>query len=376
MVSASLIVRNEERVLARCLDRLRDAVDEIIVVDTGSEDATKRIARRYTDHVLDFSWCDDFSAARQFAFNQASGQWVMWLDADDVVLGAEHIRSLVTNAPPDISVFYWRYVTDRDQHGNSRCEFWRERCVRNDGTFSWVGRIHEILMPNRPCGSAQSTEVLVEHHPEAARATEKLRRNLNLLELEYAASGSSPAPRLLFYLAREYAAAGNVQKALDAFQQYVSVATWDEERYLAQMAVADLHRGLQQYEQALDAGLQALRIHPRWSDAYFGLARTYYFLGDWEKVVHWTDVGRALPQRDAIHFRNPMDHRFNWIIYYTNALYHIGAVAQAREWTEQALMICPDDEWHRQNLLFFTRAQNTGELQEPELAGHVEEMNG
>ena len=90
MVSVSLcmIVRDEEQVLSRCLDSVREAVDEIVIVDTGSLDRTKEIAWKYTDRVFDFVWRDDFSAARNYAFSRASKEYCMWLDADDVLTPA------------------------------------------------------------------------------------------------------------------------------------------------------------------------------------------------------------------------------------------------------------------------------------------------
>ena len=84
-VSLCMIVKNEEAVLARCLESIKDAVDEIIIVDTGSTDHTKEIAEKYTDLVYDFPWINDFSAARNFSFSKASKDYIMWLDADDVV---------------------------------------------------------------------------------------------------------------------------------------------------------------------------------------------------------------------------------------------------------------------------------------------------
>ena len=80
-----MIVKNEASVLARCLDSVRGAVDEIVIADTGSTDETPAIARRYTDMVYPFAWCDDFSAARNFCFSKATGDYLMWLDADDVL---------------------------------------------------------------------------------------------------------------------------------------------------------------------------------------------------------------------------------------------------------------------------------------------------
>jgi len=75
-ISLCMIVKNEERILARCLDSVKDLVDEIIIVDTGSADATKRIAAEYTDKIYDFTWIDDFSAARNFAFSKASKEYI------------------------------------------------------------------------------------------------------------------------------------------------------------------------------------------------------------------------------------------------------------------------------------------------------------
>lgn len=82
-LSACLIVRDSEEDIAWCLDGLAGEVDEIVVVDTGSQDATKRIARHYTKRVYEFRWQDDFSAARNFALSKARGAWVFFVDSDE-----------------------------------------------------------------------------------------------------------------------------------------------------------------------------------------------------------------------------------------------------------------------------------------------------
>ena len=74
-ISLCMIVKNEEEVLERCLNSLKGLMDEIIIVDTGSTDSTKEIAARYTDKIYDFSWCDDFAAARNFSFSKATQDW-------------------------------------------------------------------------------------------------------------------------------------------------------------------------------------------------------------------------------------------------------------------------------------------------------------
>lgn len=85
-ISVCMIVKNEEEVLARCLACITSFADEIVIVDTGSTDKTKEIAASFTDDVYDFPWCDDFSKARNYSFSKATQDFIMWLDADDVIL--------------------------------------------------------------------------------------------------------------------------------------------------------------------------------------------------------------------------------------------------------------------------------------------------
>lgn len=85
-----MIVRDEEKVLRRCLESVRGLVDEIIIVDTGSVDRTKEIAKEYTDHVYDFEWISDFSAAKNAAIRRATSKWILVLDADEYVIEEGH----------------------------------------------------------------------------------------------------------------------------------------------------------------------------------------------------------------------------------------------------------------------------------------------
>src|SRR6185369_17993776 len=105
-ISAALIVKNEEACLGRCLSSIAGAVDEIDVVDTGSEDRTKEVARRYTDRIFDYAWRNDFAAARNYSFAQVTGDWVFWVDADDVVIGSENIRPMLERADSEWACFY------------------------------------------------------------------------------------------------------------------------------------------------------------------------------------------------------------------------------------------------------------------------------
>ncbi|MDR6883465.1 glycosyltransferase family 2 protein [Bacillus sp. 3255] len=102
LLSLCMIVKNEEKVLDRCLDSVKDLVDEIIIIDTGSTDSTKEIARKYTDKIYDFVWVNDFSAARNEGVAKATGKWILIMDADEYVEQADilHLREMLAKETP------------------------------------------------------------------------------------------------------------------------------------------------------------------------------------------------------------------------------------------------------------------------------------
>ena len=84
-ISLCMIVKNEENTLGNCLSSIEGLFDEINIVDTGSTDRTVEIIKEFTDRIFHFDWIDDFAAARNFSFSKATKEYVMWLDADDIM---------------------------------------------------------------------------------------------------------------------------------------------------------------------------------------------------------------------------------------------------------------------------------------------------
>jgi glycosyltransferase involved in cell wall biosynthesis len=362
-ISACLIVKDEQNTLGRCLESIRDHVDEIVIVDTGSRDQTKAIASGFSARILDYPWRHDFAAARQFSFDHAAGDWVFWVDADDIVHNAARIRSTVEKAPPDVNCFYWKYQAGSDQYGNSTCEFWRERCVRNNHSFRWSGRVHEVLVPRARAVIRQDDDVLVVHRRQTAGRNP--RRNLEILQLEYARSGSRTPPRLLYNLACEYADLGQREPALQYFRRYVNVSQWQDEKYFALLRMAELERVGGRFSEAELLGRKAFELIPPWPNACFSLAETYYFLRNWPQVVNWSELGRDRSFPTTICVMNPLALRYGWMIHYTNALYHVGRVRDAFDWTCKALEICPREEWHTFNQRFFSEKIETPTVRAP-----------
>ena len=147
MVSISLcmIVRNEEKVLGRCLSCVRGFADEIIIVDTGSTDRTKEIAFSFTDKVYDFKWKDDFAAARNFAFSRGTGYYLFWLDADDVLLPSDRQKLLALKAELDgtADVVMLPYHTGFDEQGRPTFFSYRERHLKTSAHLRWQCSVNE-----------------------------------------------------------------------------------------------------------------------------------------------------------------------------------------------------------------------------------------
>lgn len=150
-ISLCMIVKNEEDNLPRCLDSVKGCVDEIIIVDTGSDDNTREIARAYTPNVHSFKWIDDFSAARNYAFDFATMDYTMWLDADDVLSPeeAEKLIKLKATLPPQTAVVTMLYHTHFDENGYPTLTSTRGRLFRSDLNFRWIDPVHEYV-PMRP----------------------------------------------------------------------------------------------------------------------------------------------------------------------------------------------------------------------------------
>jgi glycosyltransferase involved in cell wall biosynthesis len=362
-VALAMIVKDAAGTLGRCLQSVAEAVDEIVIVDTGSSDDTRAIARQFTDRCYQFDWCNDFAAARQFAFDRVKADWVMWLDADDRVQGAQCIRQTVIACSASVSSVHWKYITGRDSFGNSVCEFWRERCVRNDGTFHWQGTVHEVLVRSTGNLPVFNGDTVVIH--ERTAASRDPQRNLRILLAEYGSRQCGTHPRLLFYLAAEYADLGNYRAAIHFLERFLQVSRWSEQNYLAELKLAALLRASSRHDYALHAAHRALRRIPAWSLAHFSLAETYHQLGRWKQVIDWADRGRGRAAPTTVCIVNPMDWRFSWLIHYTTALYHCGRLAEALAWTREALQICPQDPQHLANLDSFesraSHAQASGD---------------
>jgi len=214
LLSASLIVKDEEAVLADCLSALREVADEIVVYDTGSTDGTKEIARKHGARVIDGYWDDHFGDAKNRSLAHCRGQWALVVDADEVVSGdLTAIRDQLATAAPTVEAFQVRVHSPTEAGGISGSSV---RLFRA-GQIRYQGRIHEQVT-HRITGAipqTRSSEALTLAHSGYLAATvtmkDKVRRNRRI-----AALAKADGPEGLYNFARSEADVGNLTEAIDA----------------------------------------------------------------------------------------------------------------------------------------------------------------
>ena len=183
--SLCMIVKNEEKSLPECLQSVKNIFDEIVIVDTGSSDRTKIVAHAFTDKIYDFPWCDDFSAARNFSFSKATGDYIAWLDADDRLDEANRaaFAALKQTLSFETDVVMMKYAAAFHADGSPAFYYYRERLVKRMAHFTWQGFVHEVIVPK---GSILYSDICVFHkpHPNGKPHSD---RNLKLYESKLAA---------------------------------------------------------------------------------------------------------------------------------------------------------------------------------------------
>ena len=208
-ISACTIVKNEEKNIQTWLQGVKTYADEIIIVDTGSQDRTVELAKAGGAEVLYFAWINDFSAAKNYAIEQASGDWLVMLDADEYFdePSQKKVRSVIKRFHRDKKVagIITPFLNIDVNHGNKiLTKAWQMRIFRRDPNLRFVGSVHETLL-NKKNGAGMRELVVVEElqfiHTGYSidNIAEKNRRNLQILQEEIARQGGEQ-PRHYAYL--------------------------------------------------------------------------------------------------------------------------------------------------------------------------------
>jgi glycosyltransferase involved in cell wall biosynthesis len=372
-----MIARNAGPIIERCLRSVMDHVEEVLVVDTGSDDDTKSVIARVCPKakVFDFthvthqnafildverSWerkipgpftgrhqLADFAAARQFGWEKAKSEFALWIDCDDTVEGADKLVEVTDDMRArraTMAMLNYDYEHDVDGHVTMRLT--RERIVWMKVGGHWSQPVHEVFLPKDGGFGTFYKQVNIVHH----RTKDKLpplwhSRNLKILVKYFEThkkevDDNTIDPRLLFNMGMESRFLWP-EYALDCFRKYTKRSGWDEERSTAHFLSGTIHERAGRWHDAKQDFAMMTVEFPQNADGFFGLARTAYHVNDWHKVIEWTERGFEVAAkggpRPTMMMEDPHDRKWRPHVFLSAALVNTGEYTRAVAICEEGL---------------------------------------
>ena len=284
-ISACLIVKDEEKILRRCLDCIKVFADEIIIVDTGSTDNTKQIAGEYTDKIYDFTWINDFSAARNESFSKATMDYIYVADADEVI-DAKNINKILELKKamlPEIEIVQMLY-TNQLLHNttyNYDVEL-RPKIYKRIRNFRWVNPIHESVELSP---IIYDSDIEIIHLPLSNHAKRDFSTFRNAI-----ARGEELSKKLKNMYAKELFIAGDKEDFLEAEEYYKSllneIVTLDELKVI-QCVLVKAARYKGDFNELMKNALKNVANEKASAEVCYELGEYYYELCDYKEAIIW-----------------------------------------------------------------------------------------
>lgn len=329
-ISCCMIVRDAIEALPIAVKSIAGVVDELVIVDTGSVDGTKELARSLADVYDELPWNDDFSEARNYALSKCSGDWIVSLDADEQLApqSAAILRQVLEAQPEQVHLLmcYMKMF----EKGELTQQFLAEKIYR--GHCRYKGAMHNWVDVGEEFRAAAP---MIEFHHDRGPLSDEVRSRRNTQRLRMAekhllpeAERNPKARRSLFYLAGTYRDAGLPEKALPWFERYLETSDWKPERFQAAVLAAQCAAHLGDLERAKK--YLALADVDNWQrNEHWMLQGELAMLeGDRERARHYYRFAKDVPM--------PLDPFFVEVPSYTwTPYFRLAEVAlNTQEWEE------------------------------------------
>ena len=358
-LSLCVICKNEKENIGNLLESVKgDLFDEVVIVDTGSEDNTIEIIESFDAEfkylgIEHFEWINDFSAARNYSFSKATSDYIMWLDSDDVIEPKDYKKLLdLKNKLHESPIWLAKYEYAHDEFGKSICSFYRERIVQRSLNLKWQEPIHEYLPLDAPY---QKTDIEVHHYKM------HITSDRNIPMLEDIVKKNPDVGRNVFYLGKELYDAGKVEEGIKRLKQFVDMPdAWSENKYNAQLRISAYYKSIENYGEASKYCWEAIKTNELKADAYCTMGEIAMEAELWEYAIHWFTVASNMKRpEEALDIVEPKYH--TWLPNLQLCLCYncVGNVYEAAVANEKALSYRPQDQRMLNNQRIFK--ENLGE---------------
>jgi len=283
-----MIAKDEEKWLEQCLNSVKEIVDEIIIVDTGSTDKTKEIAKKFNAKVIDFKWVDDFSAARNESIKHATKDWILVLDADETLDkdGLEAVKELVNGKENDAFLFLQKnytndskiagFVDEEHKNGNKAYSGWYgsfiARLFRNKKGYEFHGTVHELVEPSieGKNGKIAAADVKIHHYGNANPDIAKKKREF-YLELCKKKMKQKPEASSYYELGILYRENNDFEDSIKSFKKSIEL---DPKQSMALYELGIIYEKQNNFDEAIKNYTESLRIKEN-SEAFQNLGVCY-----------------------------------------------------------------------------------------------------
>lgn len=280
-ISLCMIVKNEEKNLHRCLNSIKDMVDEIIVVDTGSTDKTVEIAKSFEAKVYHFQWTNSFSDARNESLKYATMDWILILDADDEFCkeDKEKFRQLINNSLNESFLYFFEtlnYCGSFPDSNNISVNL-NPRLFKNNYGYTYSGAVHNQLINIKNKVKDVNCPIRIYHYgylDSNIKAKDKRKRNISLLEQQLKEDPNNHYAN--FNLGNEYFALGDIPKALEYY--YKSYEGFNPNAgygFILIIRIVIANQLIEQYATSLQFADIGLKYYPAFTDLYYFKGVTY-----------------------------------------------------------------------------------------------------
>ena len=361
-ICLNLIVKNETRVLARCLDSIVAFVDHWLIVDTGSTDGTQEYVRQYfaarnvPGELLERPW-RDFAHNRTEAFKLAANRadYVWIIDAD------EQLKYPNGFELPQLKDDCYQIL---HRGHNSTTEFYRTQVVRSRLPFHYQGVLHEVIHCDQAHSTNRISSTLVSvGYFDGARNADPVAKYRSDVELLAKALETEPNnARYVFYLAQSYRDSNQLEQAVKTYARRVAMGGWAEEQWYAAFQLGALYERLGQQANAVAAYLNAFAMRKERAEPLCELARLYRDLAQYPLGHLFARRALEIPKPPDILFLDESVYSWRALDEFSICAFYVGDHAAGRTAVERLLAEGHVPSQHRarveKNREFFVTAQS------------------